>query len=116
MDSTKALSVEKSNPSKVCAITVFGVTTCYEGDFEIKPLLSVKGNSYQQTLIYSGRVGNKINVSYREFSNNLARPAFNNAVEYDLSTSRVIGYKGSLLEVLNADNSSITYTLLKNFP
>jgi hypothetical protein len=73
-------------------------------------------NSFQQTLIYSGRVGNKINVSYREFSNNTARPAFNNDVEYDLSSSNTIGYKGALIEVIKADNSSITYKLIRNFP
>ena len=73
-------------------------------------------DSFQQTLLYSGRVGNKINVSYREFSSSMARPAFNNDVEYDLDDSNIIGYKGALIEVLDADNQSITYKLIKNFP
>jgi hypothetical protein len=59
---------------------------------------------------------NKINIGYREFSNNSARPAFNNEVEYDLSESKRIGYKGAQIEVLEADNSSITYEVLRNFP
>ena len=71
--------------------------------------------SFQQTLIYSGRVGNKINIGYREFSNNAARLAYNNDVEYDLSLSKKIGYKGSLIEVIQADNTSITYKLIRNF-
>ncbi|MCI2286140.1 IS982 family transposase [Colwellia sp. MSW7] len=58
----------------------------------------------------------KINVGYREFSNNSARPAFNNDVEYDLSSSNLIGYKGASIEVIKADNSSITYKVIKNFP
>ncbi|CAD9197495.1 hypothetical protein QAC21B_03669 [Acinetobacter bohemicus] len=72
-------------------------------------------HSFQQTLIYSGKVGNKINISYREFSGSLARPAFNNDVEYDLNQSRQIGYKGALLEIADANNQSITYKVLKNF-
>lgn len=115
-DPVKALALEKKDGAKLCVVTVFGGSSCYEGDFERKKQISEKGNSFQQTLIYSGRVGDKINIGYREFSNNTARPAFNNDVEYDLSSSNVIGYKGALLEVIEADNSSITYKLIRNFP
>ncbi|MCV5664960.1 hypothetical protein OFN50_38635, partial [Escherichia coli] len=73
-------------------------------------------DSFQQTLIYSGKVGNKINISYREFSNDMARPAFNNEAEYDLSESNQIGYKGAVIDVLEADNTKITYRLIRNFP
>lgn len=115
-DPFKALSLKRSDDAKLCVITIFGASACYDGEYERATQLSEKGNSFQQTLIYSGRVGDKINISYREFSNNNARPAFNNDVEYDLSSSNTIGYKGSVIEVLNANNSSITYKLVKNFP
>lgn len=72
-------------------------------------------NSFQQTLIYSGKVDNRIRLAYREFSNNLARPAFNNNVEYDLNESKIIGYKGARLEIMEATNQSIKFKLLKNF-
>jgi hypothetical protein len=114
-DPVRALALKKEDPAKLCVITVFGASACYEGDFERQKQVSESGNSFQQTLIYSGRVGNKINIGYREFSNDKARPAFNNDVEYDLSSSNIIGYKGALIEVLNADNSSITYKLIRNF-
>lgn len=115
-DPVQALALKKEKGAKLCVITVFGGSACYEGEYERKKQLSERGNSFQQTLIYSGRVGEKINVGYREFSNNSARPAFNNDVEYDLSSSSTIGYKGALIEVINADNSSITYKLIRNFP
>lgn len=115
-DPVQALSLKKENTKELCVITVFGGSSCYEGEFEKRTRLSERGNSFQQTLIYSGRVGDKINIGYREFSNNTARPAFNNDVEYDLSTSPIIGYKGAVIEVINADNSSITYKLIRNFP
>jgi hypothetical protein len=43
--------------------------------FNIKKVNIASENSFQQTLIYSGKVGNKINIGYREFSSNMARPA-----------------------------------------
>ncbi|OSQ42476.1 hypothetical protein [Thalassospira sp. MCCC 1A01428] len=115
-DPITALSLKKQGNAELCVITVFGASSCYNGDYERKKRLSERGNSFQQTLIYSGRVGDKINIGYREFSNNTARPAFNNDVEYDLSNSNIIGYKGALIEIINSDNSSITYKVIRNFP
>lgn len=115
-DPIQALALGKTENAELCVITVFGGRACYEGEFDRKKHISERGNSFQQTLIYSGRVGDKINIGYREFSNNSARPAFNNDVEYDLSASNIIGYKGASIEVIKADNSSITYKLIKNFP
>lgn len=115
-DPYQGLSVKKNDPNEICVITTFNTTSCYDAKFRIETQLSETGNSFQQTLIYSGKVGNKINISYREFSNNHARPAFNNDVEYDLSESTIIGYKGAELEIIKADNRSITYRVLRNFP
>ncbi|WP_420598620.1 hypothetical protein [Neptuniibacter sp.] len=114
-DPFTGLSLGKAPGSQLCVITVFGAKTCYEGSYTRKREPSVSDDSHQQTLLYSGRVGNKINISYREFSNNMARPAFNNEVEYDLNDSNIIGYKGARIEVLKADNSSITYRVINNF-
>lgn len=72
-------------------------------------------DSFQQTLIYSGKVGNKINISYREFSGGMARGAFTNTAEYDLSESKIIGYRGAQIEVLEATNQIIRYKVISNF-
>lgn len=101
---------------KLCVVTVFNAKTCEDGkNFGLKKIAVASDNSFQQTLIYSGKVGNKINIGYREFSSSMARPAFNNDVEYDLSESKQIGYKGALLDIIEATNQSITYKVLKNF-
>lgn len=115
-DPIKALSLGKQSNAKLCVVSVYGQSYCYQGDFEKGTQISERSNSFQQTLIYSGTIGSKINIGYREFSNNVARPAFNNDVEYDLSTSKTIGYKGALIEVIEANNSSITYKVIRNFP
>lgn len=101
---------------KLCVITAFNIKSCGgEHQAQRTTIGIASDNSFQQTLIYSGKVGNKINIGYREFSSNMARPAFNNDVEYDLNESKQIGYKGALLEVIDANNQNITYKVLRNF-
>ena len=45
----------------------------------------------------------------------MARPSFSNDIEYDLSDSKQIGYKGALIEVTDANNQDIKYKVLKGF-
>lgn len=114
-DPWKAVMLKKEQPN-LCVVTVLNVAACVNGEgVERRKQRIVSQDSFQQTLIYSGKVGNKINIGYREFSNNNARPAFNNNVEYDLSESKTIGYKGAQLEIIEATNQTITYRVLKNF-
>lgn len=72
-------------------------------------------NAFQQTLLYNGKIGNRITLGYREFSNNIARPAFSNEVTYDLDESSILGYKGARLEIVKATNTEITYKVLSGF-
>lgn len=114
-DDFRTVMVEK-NSSNICVVTVFNVSTCdKDARFERLKRPALTADGFQQTLIYSGRVGDKINIAYREFSNNMARPAFNNDVEYDLSESMTIGYKGAEIEVIEATNRFIKYRVIRNF-
>lgn len=110
------LAVRKSD-NAICTFNAFSsVVNCKTGiNFSIMPWTTSNSKSFQQTLLYNGKVGNKINIAYREFSSDVARPAFNNDVEYDLSESNQIGYKGALLEVIEANNQMIKYKVIKNF-
>jgi hypothetical protein len=101
---------------ELCSFNLHGDEFCTD-DFDIERVKRAvsAANSFQQTLIYSGRVGNRINIGYRETSGDAARPAFNNEVEYDLNESKVIAYKGAELEIIDATNRSITFRVLKNF-
>lgn len=102
--------------SKICTLTYLGGTDCTNSEsFERTYYEKASRNDFQQTLIYSGRIGDKINIGYREFSSDYARPAFNNDVEYDLSVSATIGYKGASIEVIEATNQFIKYRVLTNF-
>ncbi len=91
---------------------------CVKVDFVLEQKLlagTLRKNSFQQTLLYNGRIGNRITLAYREFSDNFARPAFSNTVEYDLSESSVVGYKGARLEVIKATNTELTYRVVSGF-
>jgi hypothetical protein len=114
-DPWKAVQLMKDG-KRIAVVTVFNVAVREDAKGVSKTKwLALSDDSFQQTLIYSGRVGGKIKVGYREFSNNQARPAFNNDVEYDLTESMTIGYKGARLEVLEATNQLIRYKVLQNF-
>lgn len=105
------------NDQTLCVITFINAAACgwNGGGFERvkKPLVSA--DYIQRTLLYNGRVGDKINIGYREFSGNMARPAFSNNVEYDLTESREIAYRGARLEIVEATNRSIRYRVISNF-
>jgi hypothetical protein len=108
-------SIRASNEDgRLCIVTAFNVVTCRDRDFEREQRPIASQDAFQQTLLYSGRVGDRINISYREFSGNVARPAFTNDVEYDLSDSNEIGYRGAVLEILEATNTSITYRVIRS--
>ncbi len=68
----------------------------------------------RKELLYSGRTGNTIEVSYREFRGGLAAPAFFQSVKYDLSQSSVIRFQRFVIEVVKADNQSITYKVISD--
>ena len=82
---------------------------------EIKDYVVRNLNGFQQSLIYNGKIGSKINIGYRESSDDSVRPAFNNNVEYDMSESLTIAYKGAVLEVVDYTNTGIKYKLIRNF-
>lgn len=114
-DPYRTMLVSKT-ASTVCGVSVFGAKICEKNvSFQRVKRPALMSDGFQQTLLYSGRIGNKINISYREFSNNTARPAFNNDVEYDLSESMTIGYKGAEIEIVEATNRLIKYKVIRNF-
>ena len=99
-------------------------TVCIDGkdctkiDYTLKRKLAkstLSSDSFQQTLLYNGKIGNKITLAYREFSSGMARPAFSNNVDYDLAESAIVGYKGARIEVVKATNTELTYRVLSGF-
>ena len=111
-----AVALSNTEPGKFCMIHLISGMRCMDAIIKKENIKSKEYDSFEQTLLYNGRVGDKITIGYREFSNDLARPAFSNTVEYDLTKSKEISYKGALIQVIDADNTKITYKIIKPFP
>jgi phospholipase/lecithinase/hemolysin len=114
-DSWKWVQAYKDR-NTICIVTMLNLAVCtHNAAFKRTRQPIATPNSLQQSLIYSGKMANKVKIGYREFSGNLARPAFNNDVEYDLTESSVIGYKGARIQVIEATNEFIRYRVIRSF-
>jgi hypothetical protein len=69
-------------------------------------------DSFQEELIYTGREGDIIHISYREFKKDFARPAFYQELIYDLSKSDKIVFKQFKIKVVEATNEYIKFIVL----
>lgn len=114
-NSLQSLRASKKE-QQLCAVSNLGTSSCDTEHGYVRterPMVS-EGN-FQQTLIYNGRVGNRIKIGYREFAGGMARAPFSNEVEYDLNDSMEITYRGARLRILDANNQQIRYVVLSNF-
>jgi hypothetical protein len=72
-------------------------------------------DSVKRELLYDGKSGTTIHLSYREFIRDMARPAFTQELSYDIRDDRTVGFKGARFEVLNANNTGVRYKVLNGF-
>lgn len=68
----------------------------------------------RRELVYAGISGSSVQVTYKEFVNDIARPAFTQELKYDLSQSKVIGFQGARFEVISASNTDITFKVISH--
>lgn len=98
--------------------TAGGFFTKEATNFEYKKTKTIPrncDNCFKQEFIYNGRVNNNLKFVYREYVDNLARSSFTQELQYDINDSKVIGFKGLRIDVLNTTNTSITYKVLSPF-
>lgn len=69
----------------------------------------------RKELLYAGKAGNTIEVSYREFRGGLAAPAFFQSIKYDLNESKIVRFQNFKIEILAADNQGIIYKVLSDY-
>lgn len=81
--------------------------------FELVESDSKADDSFKRELVYTGRSGNSLSLLYREFINDMARPAFSQQLQYDIGSDPVIGYQGARFRVVSTDNTGITYEVLE---
>lgn len=71
-------------------------------------------DSFKRELVYSGISQKTISILYREFIDDMARPAFSQELKYDLSQGETIGFKGARFQVIKANNVEIRYKVMKS--
>ena len=103
------------NETKICVIPSLDIPYCRSTKFELTKQRSISNRNFQQHLIYGGGYGNKINIIYRERRFGVVQPDFDHPVEYDLSKSQNIRYKGAQIRVIEATNEWIDYTVVSYF-
>ena len=69
-------------------------------------------DSFKEELIYTGRSGNTLHISYREYKQDFARPAFFQELRYDMWQSRKVVFKQYKLKIINATNEYIKFVVL----
>ncbi|CCU73221.1 hypothetical protein [Thalassolituus oleivorans] len=113
-DASATVLYKRSN-REFCIVRPFDLQVCGTIYGNRKNETVITSESFRRTLVYGGRIGDRLKIIYREFSDNFARPAFNTEVEYDLSQSSIIGYAGARIEIISATNTEIEYKVLKGF-
>ena len=76
--------------------------------------LNDDSSGYKYELIYQGISDNVLNVSYREYVDSMARPAFQQDLRYTLKLSgpTEITFRSAKLRVFSADNDRISFEVL----
>jgi len=77
------------------------------------PTNELSGTGFRSQLIYAGTTKGAISITYREFKNEFARPAFSTDLTYDLSEGEEVGFRGARIRVLSATNTTIRYVVIK---
>jgi hypothetical protein len=73
--------------------------------------------AFKREIIYQGTSKGVVKISFREFANDMARPAFSQDISYDLDPdgTTMIVFKGLKIQVLKASGAEIQYIVLRQF-
>ena len=76
--------------------------------------LDASSDGFRSELVYQGAGGGVLQIAYREFVDDMARPAFTQLATFDLAEAGVtrVAYQDLVIEVLEAGNMGISYKVL----
>jgi hypothetical protein len=95
-----------------------GFTYDLEPPVQYRPgQITSDASGYKYELLYQGLDDNTLRVGYREYIDNLVRPAFAQELTYPIHSDGAteIRFKSVRIEVLSADASEITYRVFSGF-
>lgn len=108
---------DASAPMQTYRYMAFGPKFRPIGRIPFEPATYVQsgGVKFRVEYIYTGFASNVLSATYREFRDDMARPAFMQELKYDISQDKIIGFKGARIEVLSAGNTGIKYVVRSGF-
>lgn len=85
--------------------------------------IEITQDSFKYQVLYQGKVGNKLNITFQEFfysPNNydfIIRDSYTQNIQYELDSDgeAIIGFKGLRIKVLQATNLDITYQVIHDY-
>jgi hypothetical protein len=83
------------------------------GDTTFKTCSRLSVDGFRREIVYSGVSQGSITLLYREFANDLARPAFSQELHYDLKDGDEIGFKGARIKIISASNVGLKYRVVR---
>lgn len=84
--------------------------------YEKSELIIPRADSFKYELLYQGTSKGSLKLSYREYMNDFARPAFFQDVTYDIeSMPATVTFRTVRLEILSANNNQLVYRVLSGF-
>lgn len=113
------LSGKKDGKYKICTRVSGLNAVCLKKlsstDFRFTNGFKTRENSMQRVIEYGGKKGSIVKFIYSEFNDGLIRDSFTREFEIDLNDGNVSAYKGAIIEIIKADNVSITYNVKRHF-
>lgn len=108
-DPLKALVVDSTSPSSLCAVSVLSLKSCSRPDavkFDIIHKPTRKTKFCTPSLVYSGRDSRGLYFTTADCSNQAGT-----TLHYDLNYGRSIRYLDQRIRIIKADNQGIYFTL-----
>lgn len=59
--------------------------------------------------MYAGRAWSQGSLRRRHLKDDMARPAFTQQLQYEVSPNAIIGYQGARFRIISATNTEVTY-------
>ena len=76
----------------------------------------IDGDGFRSIVYLTGIANNTLRLSYREFKNDFARPAFTQDLEFGLNDilPQEVNFKNVRMRILQADGNGLKYVIIGN--
>lgn len=70
---------------------------------------------FRQEILYGGIANGEMRMTYREYVEDFARPAFQQEARYQFDPNTPVTFKGAVVRILDASNQQLFYVVERGF-